>query len=248
MAQGAKAVRGSGPWGKFTVTGSEPWAETAGSTLDGIRFRAASLPLCANPADVELVQAHSFNELILCARDLVREGRETVARLQQPYGAVAASLPWGCGIDPQGEFVVRNAYEFLRAPGLILFQPGDAYPLLLQPGEDMARAEVIAPVSEGLIRIAGRSTSDRVREPGIPPGLTFAVRRLAADGAGGLAGLRGRPEPRALRPVPRRWEPSPRRLQLPRPPLATVDLRNCEGHRPRGEPLRAPGHGLRRQP
>jgi len=230
MAQGSKRVRASGSWGQFVITGAEPWAETAGSTLAGLKFRSAALAVCANPSDVELVQSNAFNELILCVQDMAREGDETVVRLQQPYGAIAASLPWGCGIDSRAEFVVRNAYELLQAPGQFYFNRTTHILYYFSRGEDMSRAVVIAPASEGLIRIAGASNSDRVRNLGFQ-GITFAYDAWELKE---LAGSRGFVGVQSLGLYDRyRADGIHHRdhydcLDLP---LATIDLRNCEGIR-----------------
>jgi len=166
--------KGLGPWGEFIVKGDEPWAETPGKTLDGIQFEAAQLPPLTNPSDVELLQRRTWNFIVACIRDETTEGERRVLRLQQPYGAIAATMAWGCNIAPTNKFTVRNAYEFLDTPGQFYFnRTTHTLFYLARDGEDMNKAVVIAPASEGLIKISGSSTNDRVKNL-VFTGLTFS--------------------------------------------------------------------------
>ncbi len=189
MTQGT--YKGQGAWGHFTVKGNEPWAETPGETLDGIQFDAVKLPVFANPADVELAQHRIFNSMVLCARDMVVESNHTIVKLQQPSGAIAATMAWGCNLKPTGDFIVRNAYELLSQPGEFYFNRSmHRLYYIARPGEDVPHATIVAPLSEGLVRIAGDSTSDRVKNLAFS-GLTFAYDHWLLEKVGDSRGLVG---------------------------------------------------------
>ena len=76
--------KGQGAWGEFVVKGDEPWAETPGKTLDGIRFNASEMPACGNASDVELLQRRIWTFLVLGVRAISAEDGHTVVKLQQP--------------------------------------------------------------------------------------------------------------------------------------------------------------------
>ncbi len=227
MAQGPKPLRAAGAWGEFVVRGGEPWAETPGTTLAGLRFPAAELPPCADPSSVELVQAHSFNQLILGVREMRREGGQTIVELQQPYGAIAAALPWGCGIDPRGAFVVRNARELLQAPGQFYFDRRRGLLYYYRDGEDLARANVVAPASPGLIRLRGRSNADRVHDLEFR-GIAFAYddwQLMDLEGSRGFVGVQSLGLYDRFRADGSHHADRYQGLDLPQ---GTVELRNCE--------------------
>lgn len=183
--------KGQGAWGEFKVAGSEPWAETPGQTLDGIKFNAADVPRLTNPGDVELLQHRTWNFLVLCARGVTTEGGSTVIQLQQPYGAIAATMAWGCNINPSNKFTLRNAYEFLNKPGQFYFnRVTHTLYYYAREGEDMSKAVVIAPLSEGLLRITGNSTNDRVKNL-VFEGLTFSYDHWLLQEVGGSRGMVG---------------------------------------------------------
>jgi hypothetical protein len=166
--------KGLGAWGEFTVNGNEPWAETPGKTLDGIAFDATQLPALTNPSDVELLQRRTWNFIIACVQNETTEDGRRVLKLQQPYGAIAATMAWACGLAPTNKFTVRNAYEFLDSPGQFYFNRTTHTLFYFAPdGEDMSKAVVIAPTSEGLLKIIGSTTNDRVKNLGFS-GLTFS--------------------------------------------------------------------------
>ncbi len=186
-----RELNGQGAWGEFVVNGDEPWAETPGKTLDGIKFDAAQLPPLTNPEDVELLQHRTWNFLVLCVRDEMTDGGQRILKLQQPYGAIAATMSWGCNIAPTNKFTVRNTYEFLDAPGQFYFNRAThTLFYFAQNGEDIAAAEVIAPLSEGLLRVSGNSTNDRVRNL-VFTGLTFSHDHWLLEKVGESRGMVG---------------------------------------------------------
>ncbi len=181
---------GQGPWGEFVVKGDEPWADTPGKTLDGVLFDSSQVPVFRNASDIELLQRRSFNFLVMGVRAAARVDNHTVLKLQQPYGAIAATLAWKCNIDPTKTFTIRNAFEFLKHPGEFYFDRSTHTLYYYRNGEDMTRAEVIAPVSAGLLRIAGASPTDRTRNI-VFTGLTFAYDQWQLERVGDSHGMVG---------------------------------------------------------
>ena len=182
--------KGQGPWGEFVVKGTEPWAETPGKTLDGVEFDSAQVPVFRNPEDIELLQHKTWNFLVVDVRDAAREDGHTVLKLQQPYGAIAATLAWHCYLDPNGDFTIRNAYELLKNPGEFYFDRPTHTLYYFSHGEDMARATVIAPISAGLLRIAGTSPRDRATNL-VFTGLTFSYDQWQLEKVGDSRGMVG---------------------------------------------------------
>jgi hypothetical protein len=182
--------KGQGPWGEFVIKGDEPWAETPGKTLDGVEFDSAEVPVFKNPEDVELLQHRTWNFLVLGVRDAVRDDGHTVLKLQQPYGAIAATLAWHCYVDPKGAFTIRNAYELMKEPGEFYFNRATHTLYYFSRGEDMAHATVIAPLSEGLLRIAGTSPTARASNL-VFTGLTFSYDHWQLEKVGDSRGMVG---------------------------------------------------------
>ncbi|HEX2913774.1 MAG TPA: right-handed parallel beta-helix repeat-containing protein [Chloroflexia bacterium] len=170
----SKQVQGQGGYGTFSVNGTESWAETAGTAIDGIKFEAAEVGVYEDPDDVELVQATSnFTQITITARAIISEGPFNTVLLQQPYGAIAYSMAWNCGIHPDKNFTIQNAYELLNRRGQFYFNKTTQTLYYYSRGEDMATATVVAPGVEGLLQITGNSTSDRVTNLEFV-GLTFS--------------------------------------------------------------------------
>ncbi|WP_340114636.1 right-handed parallel beta-helix repeat-containing protein [Maribellus mangrovi] len=166
-------VNGLGDWGSFTVEGNEPWAFGAGSAIDGIKFSSEDIKAYSNPEDIELVQFNIWTEKILCARDIEVIGDTTVVKLQQPYGAIATTMAWAGKINYKKSFVIRNALELLDSPGEFYFDRKTKTLFYYSEGEDMAKAEIIAPTSEGLIHVKGESNAKRAENIRFE-GITFS--------------------------------------------------------------------------
>lgn len=182
---------GRGAWGEFVVNGSELWAETPGKTLDGIQFAADELPSLTNPNDLELLQHRTWNFLVMGVRDEATNGTNRILKLQQPLGAIAATMAWDCNISATNKFTVRNAFEFLDAPGQFYFNRAThTLFYFARNGEDMNRAKVIAPLSEGLLKISGRATNDRVQNLEFN-GLTFSYDHWLLEQIGDSRGMVG---------------------------------------------------------
>jgi hypothetical protein len=166
-----------GGTGSYAVTsGQATWAWMGGSGKDGINYPGNQVPAIANNKDdLEIVNGTTWNENIVCTRDVVTNADGTRGLLlQQPYGAIAQLPGWGAGFSVSGKHTIYNAFEFLNAPGQFYFDKTTGtlyyYP---RSGEDMSKADVQAPVAEKLIEIAGTSTTARVKNLTFK-GLTFA--------------------------------------------------------------------------
>lgn len=174
MAGMGAPIRGQGSWGRIEVTGDEPWAYGSGNVVEGIKFLLKDLPLLSNPEDVELIQKNVWNEKILGASAVERIDRDTlVIRLQQPYGAILTSLAWAGRTNYNKDFIIRNAFELLDSPGEFYFDRKKGRLYYYAGDEDMSRAEVIAPVSKGLIRIYGSGVDSRAGNLAFE-GITFS--------------------------------------------------------------------------
>jgi len=174
MAGTEAPVTGQGSWGEMKVTGDESWAFGAGTAIEGIKFLLEDLPVLDNPEDVELVQKNIWNEKILCASKVKKIDRDTVVvALQQPYGAILTSLAWAGKTYYDRGFIIRNALELLDSPGEFYFDRKNQRLYYYTENEDMSRAQVVAPVSEGLIRIYGSSNASQVQNLAFE-GITFS--------------------------------------------------------------------------
>ncbi len=160
-------------WGEYEVKGDEPWAFGAGKCIDGIKFRSQDVLTYRNAEDVEIIQTNVFNHKIICARDILKMADTTVIKLQQPYGAIATNMAWMGKTDYKKAFMIRNAYELLDAPGEFYFDKSTQTLYVYNESGDMNNAEVIAPLSDGLLTIEGSSNDSRVRNIKFE-GITFA--------------------------------------------------------------------------
>ena len=173
---GSKGIGAKGGWGEYAVTaGQAGWAWDSGKKSDGIKYNASDLPhITSNTDDLEVVNGTTWNENIVCSRDIKYDNGSFVFLMQQPYGAIAQTPGWGAGFSTGGWHTMYNAFEFVDSPGEFYFDKTKKvlyyYPL---SGEDMASADAEAPVTEQLIVIEGKSTENRVENLTFR-GLTFA--------------------------------------------------------------------------
>ena len=172
-----KTVTSQGGTGTYSVTsGKATWAWASGSNSDGAKYRTTDVPaVAANKDDLEIVNGTTWNENIVCVRDVVTTSDNFRGLLfQQPYGAIAQLPGWNAGFSVSGSHTIYNAFEFLNAAGQFFFDKAAAtlyyYP---RAGENMATADVEAPVVETIVAIAGTSTTSRVKNVTFQ-GLTFA--------------------------------------------------------------------------
>ncbi len=166
----SKQVSSLGGYGTYSVTaGQADWAWASGSGSDGISYSMNDVPAIANNTDdLEIVNGTTWNENIVCTRDVVSADGNRVLLLQQPYGAIAQLPGWNAGFSVNGTHTIYNAFEFLDSPGEFYFDK-TAQTLYYYPrqGEDIQSAVVEAPLVETLVAIAGTSKQDRAE------GLTF---------------------------------------------------------------------------
>ncbi|MBR6107528.1 MAG: carbohydrate-binding protein [Oscillospiraceae bacterium] len=187
---GSKGVGAKGGYGEYSITaGQADWAWDSGKKSDGITYNAADLPhITTNTDDLEVVNGTTWNENIVCSRDIKYENGSFILLMQQPYGSIAQTPGWGAGFSTGGWHTLYNAFEFVDSPGEFFFDKTKQmlyyYPL---DGEDMSAADAEAPVTEQLIVIEGESTGSRVENLTFR-GLTFAHTDYQLTNVGGSHG------------------------------------------------------------
>jgi len=173
----SKTVSAKGGTGTYAVTsGQAAWAWASGSGSDGVKYGTSDVPdITTNKDDLEIVNQTTWNENIVCVRDVVAttDGNRGLM-LQQPYGAIAQLPDSGAAFSVSGSHTIFNVFAWLTSPGQFYFDKTTGtlyyYP---RTGEDMSTADVEAPVAETLIDIAGTSNTSRVKNITFQ-GITFA--------------------------------------------------------------------------
>jgi hypothetical protein len=171
-----KTVKGQGGYGTYSVTkGQASWAWTSGSNSDGVKYNTSDVPeITSNKDALEIVNGSTWNENVVCTRDVITSGSSRVLLLQQPYGAMAQLPGWGAAFTTTSTHTIYNAFEFLNSPGQFYFnKTTKTLYYYLRSGENMATADVEAPVVDKLIDIAGKSNTSRVKNITFQ-GITFA--------------------------------------------------------------------------
>ena len=185
-----KTVSAKGGYGTYSVTaGQASWAWTSGSKSDGVQYNLSDVPaIASNKDDLEIVNGTTWNENIVCTRDVITSGNSRALLLQQPYGAIAQTPGWGAAFTTTGTHTIYNAFEFLNSPGQFYFdKTTKTLYYYIRPGENMDTADVEAPVVEKLIDIAGTSTTSRVKNITFQ-GITFANTEYSLVEVGGSHG------------------------------------------------------------
>ncbi|HEX9061892.1 MAG TPA: carbohydrate-binding protein, partial [Clostridia bacterium] len=163
----SKTVTARGGYGSYSVTaGQASWAWTGGSKDDGVKYNSSDVPaIASNKDDLEIVNGSTWNENIVCTRDVITTSDNyRVLLLQQPYGAIAQTPGWGAAFASTGTHTIYNAMEFLNSPGQFYFnKTTKTLYYYIRPGEDMSTADVEAPVAEKLIDISGASNTNKVK-------------------------------------------------------------------------------------
>ncbi len=173
---GSIRVQSKGGYGKYNITaGQADWAWDSGTKDDGSAYGANDLPkITSNFDDLEIVNGTTWNENIVCTRDVKYENGSVVLLYQQPYGSIAQTPGWGAGFSTGGTHTIYNAFSFVDDPGEFFFDKTEKvlyyYPM---NGEDMSVADVEAPIADQLIVIKGENTSKRVENLSFS-GITFA--------------------------------------------------------------------------
>ncbi|MBQ9694991.1 MAG: carbohydrate-binding protein, partial [Oscillospiraceae bacterium] len=173
---GSLSVQAKGGYGEYAVkAGQADWAWDSGKKSDGVSYAMSDFPyITSDFDDLEIVGGTTWNENIVCTRDIKPDGNNLVLLLQQPYGAIAQTPGWGAGFSCGGWHTVYNALEFVDEPGEFFFDKSKhTLYYCPYPDEDMTTADVEAPVTETLISIEGNSTGDHVSNIGFE-GITFA--------------------------------------------------------------------------
>jgi hypothetical protein len=192
-----KTVTSQGGTGTYSVTaGQASWAWASGSKSDGAKYKTTDVPaIASNKDDLEIVNGTTWNENIVCVRDVVTTSDNYRGLLfQQPYGAIAQLPNWSAGFSVSGTHTIYNAFELLNAAGQFYFDKtaGTLY-YYPRPGEDMATADVEAPIVETIIAVAGASNASRVKNLTFQ-GITFAntdYSLYAVAGSHGKATVQG---------------------------------------------------------
>lgn len=185
-----KTVTAQGGNGTYFVTaGQASWAWTSGSKSDGVQYNTSDVPaISGNKDDLEIINGTTWNENIVCTRDVITSGNYRVLLLQQPYGAIAQTPGWGAAFSTSGSHTIYNAFEFLNTAGQFYFdKTAKVLYYYMRSGENMSTADVQAPVVEQLISVAGSSTSNRVRNITFQ-GITFANTDYSLVNVGGSRG------------------------------------------------------------
>ncbi|HBF38195.1 MAG TPA: carbohydrate-binding protein [Firmicutes bacterium] len=164
----SKTVTSRGGYGTYSVSaGQAAWAWTSGSNSDGVQYNTTDVPAIANNKDdLEIVNGSTWNENIVCTRDVITSGSYRVLLLQQPYGAIAQLPGWGANFNPDSgaTHTIYNAFEFLNSPGQFYFdKTTHTLYYYIRSGENMGTSDVEAPVLEQMINIAGTSTTSKVK-------------------------------------------------------------------------------------
>lgn len=231
MAGTNQPIQSLGAYGEIEVTGDEPWAFGAGKSVKGLRFKqSAEVMPFRNGEDVELIQNNVWTEKILCAAKVEKWGEEIAIELQQPYSTILNSLAWAGKTKYEGSFLIRNAYELLDEAGEFYFDRAAQTIYYISHGEDLAEVEVIAPMTEGLLRIEGSSCSSCVENIEFE-GLTFAYdawNLVELEGSHGFGGIQSLGL--AMKYIPDgNWHPT--KYNSVDVPEGTVEVKNARGIR-----------------
>lgn len=173
---GSVRVQSKGGSGKYSITaGQADWAWVSGTKDDGSYYADSSMPkITSNFDDLEIINGTTWNENIVCTRNVKYENGNVVLQYQQPYGAIAQTPGWGAGFSTGGTHTIYNAFSFVDEPGEFYFDKTQKvlyyYP---RQGDDMSTADVEAPIAEQLLIIEGKNTSERVENLSFS-GITFA--------------------------------------------------------------------------
>ena len=125
--------------------------------MDRFRFRPGDLKAWSNLQDVEVIVWHSWNTSRVRVAEI--DAAKSVVRFTGP--TVFRPLAW----DPAQRYQVENARELLDSPGeWYLDRPSGVLSYWPLAGQDMTKAEVVAPVLEELVRFDGDPDKGRFVE------------------------------------------------------------------------------------
>ena len=186
---GVRAVRARG--------GPLPGAELFGE--DGYRTTRAEMANWGNPDDVELCYYVTWTHSRCKVRSIARQGDHAVITMLQPWFRLARTKE---GVRVKLPSYVENAFELLDEPGeWYLNRKTQTVYYIPRPGEDLRRAEVIAPAVERLIELRG--TLDKPVRSIRFEGLTFADASWLRTSRIGLADVQANFLPDPEKPLKR---------------------------------------------
>jgi len=150
--------------------------------LTAIKVKPEDLPAGFDPANAEITVYHMWDESLVRVASV--DPAANVIRFRTPTSHPAG----GFGVH---KYVVWNLREGLKHPGQwYLDRSAGKLVYWPMPGEDMNKAEVIAPTIESIVRIAG--VKDTPAKLITLDGLTFSVTNTPAKAGGfGAAGYDG---------------------------------------------------------
>ena len=174
----SKTVSAKGGSGTYSVTaGQAAWAWASGSNSDGVKYATTDVPtIASNKDDLEIVNGTTWNENIVCVRDVTTSSDNyrvllvaAALRRHRPASRLELRLQH-----------LRNAHHLqrVRVPALrrdssTSTRPPERSTTTRARARTCRTADVEAPVVDELIDIAGTSTTNRVKNLTFQ-GLTFA--------------------------------------------------------------------------
>lgn len=147
-----------------------PSPAAAGKGFDRFRYRTGDLdPTWRNQRDIEVLTFHQW------AMSRFRiQSIEPASRTVQFTGHTIANADWS-GLKTGWRYLVENVAEAFGSPGEWYLDPQSGVLTYIPlPGEDLAKAEIIAPRTEQLLRIDGDPAKGHFVEHLRFSGLTFA--------------------------------------------------------------------------
>lgn len=151
---GQRAIRAQNPppGEFFRLTGWDKASQTA-------IIPTKALGNVQKPGQMEMVVDQVWEIAVLRLKSIAIKGTNALVTFKQPESRIEFEHPWPPVIvssNYAAPFFLVNAIEFLDSPGEWFADAaaGELY-YWPRPGEDMARAEIIAPVLETLVRIEG---------------------------------------------------------------------------------------------
>jgi hypothetical protein len=115
--------------------------------LTTLRYRPADIPDSFDPANAEITVYHMWDESLVRVASIDRAAH--ILRFRSPTNHPAG------GFDVR-KYVVWNLREGMKRPGQwYLDRTAGKVVYWPMPGEDMATAEVIAPILEEVVKVAG---------------------------------------------------------------------------------------------
>jgi hypothetical protein len=173
-ARGAPPA-GLQPWGKqegviHPAPGQELYGTLEVTAAAGYRTSNAKLAEWTNPSDMEFGYYNSWSHMVCRLQSIAREGDGAVIAMAQPGFFLASNKG---GVQAGMPAYMENALELLDEPGEWYFdRPAHTLYYLPRPGEDLTKAEVIAPALTTLVEVKG-SLEQPVHDLSFE-GLTFA--------------------------------------------------------------------------